>query len=141
MSLIRPRDMNKHFPVFEWKSLNPYAYQEWNIKSICWFHISVYTQVEEKTILHFLAHFSKGIPMFSGDHVMPKPPGSGSTNWKWKQKLVRESRTGGISWKIMKIIKTGKVSQILREKKFFTCLLFFLKDFSTHIISLKALVI
>ena len=35
---------------------------EWNIKkNICWFHISSFTQVGEKTILHFWAHCSEVI--------------------------------------------------------------------------------
>ena len=56
-------------------------------------------------------------------------PGSGDTFWSWK--LVGESRTGGISWKIMKNMKTGKVNKIPKNNNigicnFFTCLLFFL---------------
>ena len=61
---------------------------------------------------------------------MPKTPGSGNTFWSWKQQLVGEIRTGGISWKIMKNMKTGKVSKILKNNNiaiynFFTFLLFF----------------
>ena len=41
--------------------------------------------------------------MFSGDHLLPKTPGSEVMTWSWKQKLVGVSRTCRISWKIMKI--------------------------------------
>ena len=68
--------------------------------------------------------------MFSGDHVMLKTPVCGDTFWSWIQQLVGESRTGGISWKIMKNMKTGKVSKNPKNNdigiyNFFTCLLFF----------------
>ena len=38
----------------------------------------------------------KAIPMFSGDHVMPKmpkTPGSEVITWSWEQKLVGVNRT------------------------------------------------
>ena len=74
-------------------------------------------------------YFSE-LTMFSSYHLMPKTPGSGDTFWSWKQQLVGVSRTGGISWKIMKNMKTGKVSKIPKNNNigicnFFTCLLFF----------------
>ena len=60
---------------------------------------------------------------------MPKTPGSGATFWSWRQQLVGESRTSGISWKIMKNMKPGKVGKILKNNNidicnFFTSLLF-----------------
>ena len=54
--------------------------------------------------------------MFSGDHVMPKTPGSEVITWSWKQKLVGVSRTCGIIRKIMKIMKPGKFSKIPKKK-------------------------
>ena len=101
---------------------------EWNIKKMCWFHISNFTQVGKKTILHFWAYFSEGIyqcSLFSGDHVMSKTPGSELNTWSWKQKLVGVSRTCRIIWKIMKIMRTEKFSKIPKNENYFTCLLFF----------------
>ena len=63
--------------------------------------------------------------MFSGHHLMLKTPGSKVITWSWKQKLVGVSRTVGISWKIMKKIKTDKVSKIPKNNNFFTCLSLF----------------
>ena len=68
---------------------------------------------------------SEHIPMFSGHHLMLKTPGSKVITWSWKQKLVGVSRTGGISWKIMKKMKTEKVSKIPKNNNFFTCLSLF----------------
>ena len=53
--------------------------------------------------------------MFSGHHLMLKTPGSKVNTWSWKQKLVGMSRTGGISWKIMKNMKTSKVTEVLKN--------------------------
>ena len=50
--------------------------------------------------------------MFSGDHLLPKTPGSEVMTWSWKQKLVGASRTCGIGLKIMKIMKTKKNCKI-----------------------------
>ena len=54
MALIRYGDMTKHGLVFPSTCLSPYAFPGMEYKkNICWFHISNYTQVGEKTILHF----------------------------------------------------------------------------------------
>ena len=63
--------------------------------------------------------------MFSGHHLMLKMPGSKVITWSWKHKLVGVSRTVGISLKIMKKIKTDKVSKIPKNNNFFTCLMLF----------------
>ena len=63
--------------------------------------------------------------MFSGHHLMLQTPGSKFITWSWKQKLVGVSRTVGISGKIMKKIKTDKVSKIPKNNNFFPCLSLF----------------
>ena len=79
------------------------------LKNIFWFHISVYTQVGEKTILHFWTHFCKSIYQCSVVIIYClKRQASEVMTWSWKQKLVGVSRTCRISWKIMKIMKTKK---------------------------------
>ena len=43
----------------------------------------------------------------------------------WKQQLLGASRRGRISWKIMKNMKTGKVSKIQKKRNLFTSLVLF----------------
>ena len=68
---------------------------------------------------------------------MPKDRGRVGMTWWWKQQLLGASRTGGISWKIMNNMKTGKVGKTQKNNIFFTNLFFsselcyLFHDFST----------
>ena len=72
-------------------------------RNIGWFHKSKYIQVGEKTILHFWAHFSKGIYQCSvvimkclktpGSEVMTWSPLPGAREWWYLLVMAGESRT------------------------------------------------
>ena len=63
--------------------------------------------------------------MLSGPHLMPITLRSEFITWSWKQKLVGVSKTGGISFKIMKKGKQIKLAKFLKNNNIFTYLLLF----------------
>ena len=126
MALIRYGDMTKHGLVFLPTCLSAYAFSgmEYKKTSVGFIFLTI-PRLGKRQCCIFELISVKAIPMFSGDHLMPKTPGSEVITFSWKQKLVGVSRTCGIIWKIMKFMKTEKFSKISKNNHYFTCLLLF----------------
>ena len=72
-------------------------FREWNIKKTsAGFIFLTIPRLGKRQSYIFELISVKAIPMFSGDHLMPKTPGSEVITLSWKQKLVGVSRTSGI---------------------------------------------
>ena len=118
--------MTKHGLVFPSTCLSVYAFSEMEYKkTYVGFIFLTIPRLGKRQSCIFELISVKAIPMFSGVHLMPKTPGSEVITLSWKQKLVGVSRTCGIIRKIMKFMKTEKLSKIFKNHHYFTCLLFF----------------